>query len=93
MYQLFLDLPISVFHILFVLVVQLPLKPILANPHLVDQIHNVDKITVKLFALVSLATLELHLPVDQSVLLAQNVLKMKLVTIKNVLTHVLEHAE
>jgi hypothetical protein len=45
----------------------------------------------KLFVLVFLDTLELHQHADQNVSLVLNVLRMKLVTIRNVLTLVLAH--
>jgi hypothetical protein len=74
-------------------VVQLLLISILVNPHLVVQIHNVARSTVKLFVLVFLDTLEHLQLVDQSVLQVLNVPRMKLVTIRNVSTLALELVE
>jgi hypothetical protein len=75
------------------LVVQLLLKPILANLRLVVPTLNVDKSMAKLFVLVFLDTLELLQLVDLNASQVVNVPRTRPVTIKSVLTLVQAHVE
>lgn len=57
-----------------------------------DLIRSVVKLTLRLFVLASLGTMEIHQRADQSVLQVLNVHLKKRVLILNVLIHVQEYA-
>lgn len=70
----------------FIIQLLSPNMSILVNPHLVVQTLNAKKSIIKVSAHVYHLILEVHLVVDQNVLSVPNVLMIKHVRIKNVLT-------
>jgi hypothetical protein len=77
----------------YILITQHPLKQTLVNHHLAGPILSVDKSMGKPFAHVSPVLLALHQHVVPNVSQILTALKMRVVIIKNVVTHVQEHVE